>query len=137
MELLIPSLALVLLAVAIAFFVMPSFAPAILITGSIITLVIAVYFHMSQFGVMEYERATWQYNLRKYSSYVMIGAIILGAYGFYAMNNADAGGFFGSSATPALPAVTMPAVGGGLDSIARTASSRINELLRKGRISTD
>jgi hypothetical protein len=137
MELLIPSLALVLLAVAIAFFVMPSFAPAILITGSVITLVIAVYFHMSQFGVMEYERATWQYNLRKYSSYVMIGAIILGAYGFYAMNNADAGGFFASSATPALPAVTMPAVGGGLDSIARTASSRINELLRKGRISTD
>jgi hypothetical protein len=137
MELLIPSLVLVLLAVALAFFVLPSLAPTVLITGSVITLVIAIYLHISQFGVMEYERATWQYNLRKYSSYVIVGAIILGAYGFYAMNNMEAGGLFGSAATPALPAVGMPTMGGGLESIARTASSRINELLRKGRITTD
>lgn len=137
MELLIPSLALILLAVAIAFFVMPSFAPAILITGSVVTLVAAVYLHMSQFGVMEYERSTWQYNLRKYSSYVMIGAIILGAYGFYAMNQSGGSSVMSSITTPALPAIAMPAVGGGVDTMFRTASSRLNELLRKGRISLD
>jgi hypothetical protein len=137
MELLIPSLALILLAVAIAFFIMPSFAPAILITGSVITLVAAVYLHMSQFGVMEYERSTWQYNLRKYSSYVMIGAIIVGAYGFYAMNQSGSSSILPAVTTPALPAITMPAVGGGVDTMFRTASSRLNELLRKGRISLD
>lgn len=137
MELLIPSLSLLLLAVAIAFFVMPSFAPAILITGSVITLMAAVYVHMSQFGVMEYERSTWQYNLRKYSSYVMVGAIILGAYGFYAMNNSGSSSIMPSMSSPALPALGMPVVGGGVDTLFRTASSRINELMRKGRISLD
>ncbi len=132
-----PSLALILLAVAIAFFVMPSFAPSILITGSVITLVAAIYFHMSQFGVMEYERSTWQYNLRKYSSYVMIGAIILGAYGFYAMNQSGSDSVLPSVTSPALPALGMPAIGGGMDTVYRTASSRLHELLRKGRISLD
>lgn len=137
MELLIPSLALILLAVAVAFFVMPSIAPAILITGSVITLVAAVYLHMSQFGVMEYERSTWQYNLRKYSSYVMVGAIILGAYGFYAMNQSGGDSILPSVTSPSLPTLAMPAVGGGMDTVYRTASSRLHELLRKGRISLD
>jgi hypothetical protein len=83
---------------------------------------------------MEYERSTWQYNLRKYSSYVMIGAIILGAYGFYAMNQSGSDSILPSVTSPALPAIAMPAVGGGVDTMFRTASSRITELLRKGRI---
>ena len=138
MELLIPSLGIVLLAVAIAFFVLPQLAPAILVTGSAITLVVAMYLHWSKFGTMEYERATWQFNLRKYSSYVMIGAIMLAAYGFYAMNSTNGGDSIMSSvSTPALPAMSMPTIGGGMDGVMRTAVSRVNELIKKGRISFD
>ena len=90
----------------------------------------AAYAHWKQFGVSEYERATWIYNLRKYSSYVLIAMVILGAYGFYTMNYASSS----SLATPALPAITAPTMGGGVQSVLKTASSRINEIVRRGRI---
>jgi uncharacterized membrane protein len=137
MELFIPSLSLLLVAVAVAFYVLPKFAPVILVSGSAVVLAIAIYFHLSKFGVAEYERATWYHNLRKYVAYVMIGAILLGAYGFYAMNNAGSSSPMPAITTPAMPAIGMPTVGGGFDSVMRTASSRIGELMRKGRISTD
>jgi hypothetical protein len=133
MELLIPSLAALLLAVAIAYFVMPNYAPPVLIGAGVILLVVAEYIHWSQFGVSEYERATWQYNLRKYGSYVIIGAVLLGAYGFYTMNQSGS-----SMATPALPAVAAPtAMAGGMNGVAKTVTSRIQELMRRGRISLD
>lgn len=137
MELFILSLTFLLTAVAVAFYVLPKFAPVILVSGSAIVLAIALYFHLSKFGVSEYERGTWYHNLRKYVSYVMIAAVMLGAYGFYAMNNAGSSSPIPSITTPAMPAISMPTVGGGLDSVMRTASSRIGELMRKGRISTD
>lgn len=126
----IPSLVLILLAVAVSFFVLPNFAPTVLVSGSVVVLMIAFYIHWSQFGVMEYERSTWQYNLRKYSSYVVIGAILLGAYGFYAMNQ------IGESVQP-MPPISVPTIGGGFGTVMKTASSRIHELMRRGRISLD
>ena len=141
MDRLIPGLALLLAAGAIAFFVMPTMAPAVLIGCSIVVLAIALYFHYSQFGVMEYERSTWQYNLRKYSSYVMIGVIILAAYGFYAMNQSSYAssntGILSSIASPSMPALSAPVVGGSLGMVMKTATSRIQELMRRGRISID
>jgi len=131
MQLLMPSLTLVLVAVAIAFFLLPQLAPAVLVTGGAAVMVLAMYSNWSQFSRSEYEQATWMYNLRKYSSYVIIGVILLGAYGFYAMNQTSA-----APATP-LPAIMAPTVGGGLRSMMDTASSRINELMRKGRITLD
>jgi hypothetical protein len=142
MQLFIPSLVALLLGVAIAFFVVPNIAPVMLVGGGAVALLGALYVHWSKFGTMEYERATWQYNLRKYASYIMIAGILLGAYGFYAMNQAGTGSeivpsAIAANATPALPAVTMPAIGGGMGSVMRTAVSRIGELMRRGRISTD
>lgn len=142
MQLFLPSLVALLLGVAIAFFVVPKIAPVMLVGGGAVALLGALYVHWSKFGTMEYERATWQYNLRKYASYIMIAGILLGAYGFYAMNQAGTGSegvpsAIANVATPALPAVTMPAIGGGMGSVIRTAASRIGELMRRGRISTD
>ena len=134
MELLLPSLALLLFAVAVAYFVMPQFAAPTLIGAGIILLIVAEYVHWSQFGVSEYERSTWQYNLRKYGSYVIIGAILLGAYGFYTINQGAGGSMMAPVASPALPAIAMPTMGGGLTTIANTAASRIRDLMRKGRI---
>jgi len=136
MELFIPSLAFLLAAVAVCYFVLPDLAPAFMIGSSILVLVAALYVHWSKFGVMEYERSTWQYKLRQYSAYIMIVAILLGAYGFYAMNN----GSFGESsyASPSVGAFVAPAMGGGgFGTITSTAHSRIRELMRRGRISLE
>ena len=126
MELLIPGLAFLLFGVAIAFFVVPKIAPAMLITGSGIAIAIALYLHYSKFGNEEYGRSTWQNNLKLYARWVIIAAVIFGAYMFYAMN----------TGAP-MPPISMPKVGGSLDNVIDTATSRINELLRKGRISLD
>lgn len=131
MELFIPSLVLLLLGVAICFFVLPTIAPAVLIVGCSVVLVFALYYHYTRFGVMEYERSTWQYNLRKYGNWVILAAVLLGAYGYYAMNNNN------NSFTQAapMPALSMPTMsGGGLEGVFRTSSARIGELMRKGRI---
>ena len=144
MQLFIPSLVALLVGVAIAFFVLPMAAPAILVGGGIVAILAALYVHWSKFGAIEYEKATWQYNLRKYASYVMIAGVLLGAYGFYAMNWAGSSSssilpsaITSNVATPALPPMAMPAMGGGMGSIMKTATSRIGELMRKGRISTE
>jgi len=131
MELLIPSLAFVLAAVAIAFFVMPRFAPATLVVGSAVVLALALYEHIKKFGVSEYERATWLKNGRQYGGWILLVVILLGAYGFYAMNNTGSG-----VGTPALPPVSTPQLGGDFGDVAKTATSRIRELMRHGRIST-
>ena len=134
MEIFIPSLALLLFAVAIAYFILPKFAPQILLSSSAFVLAAAIFMHWKQFGVSEYERATWIYKIKDYSAYILIGIVILGAYGFYAMNN-----WSGSSGSmvPAMPAITTPIMGGGMDQIAKTVSSRIGQLVKKGRISLD
>jgi len=127
MEILIPSLAMLLAAVAVGFFLLPKFAPSILIGASAFVLALAIYMHVSRFGVMEYERATWQNNLKAYSSFVMIALILISAYGFYAMNQSK-------SIIPAMPSMTTPIMGGGFDDVIHTAVSRVNQLMRKGRI---
>jgi hypothetical protein len=132
MELLIPSLAFVLAAVAIAFFVLPKFAPVTLVTGSAIVLAMALYEHINKFGVSEYERATWLKNARHYGGWIILVIILLGAYGFYAMNNTGGG----AMSTPALPPVSTPQLGGDFGEVAKTATSRIRELMRHGRISS-
>jgi hypothetical protein len=121
-------LVFLLAAAAISYFVLPGLAPQILIGSGVVLLILTAYMHWSKFGVMEYERATWQYNLRQYGSYLMMGAVILGAYGFYAMNQ--------TPSESSIPAV-IPTVGGGFGTVMKTASSRIQELMRRGRISTN
>ncbi len=131
-----PSLVMMLLGVAIVYFWIPTLAPPMLIAGSIVVLALSLYVHIKQFARTEYEQSTWQYNLRNYSSFVILGAIFLGAYGFYALNNTPSSqpSIFQS---PALPSIVQPAVGGGMGTVMKTATSRINELMRRGRISTD
>ncbi len=128
-------LVFLLAAVMICFFVLPNLAPSIIIGAGIVLLLIAVYKHWSTFGKMEYERATWQYNLRQYGSYVMMGIVLLGAYGFYAMNQTASGGSGVMTSTNQSVLPTM--MGGGFGTVMKTASSRITELMRRGRITLD
>jgi hypothetical protein len=147
MELLIPSLVGLLIAVAFAYFVMPRFAPTILVTASSVVLVAAIYMHAKQFGVSEYERATWIYKIKDYFGYVIFGTVLIGAYGFYAMNNIELPSSVKNMvpnmpsmpSMPSMPAISMPTIGGGggMDAIAKTVTSRIGQLIRKGRITLE
>ncbi len=143
MELFVPSLVFLLVGVAIAYFVLPSIAPTLLIAGSAVVLLGALYLHYSRFGAMEYEASTWQYNLKRYSNWVIFAAILLGAYGFYAMNTGSAEAVLpapvastvsNNFASPALPALSPPMMGGGMGAVFKTASSRLGELMRRGRL---
>jgi len=141
MQLLMPSLAFLLAGVAVSFLVLPNFAPAILVTGGLIVMAFAIYLHSQQFGI-EYERATWMYQVRQYSSLIMMALIFVGAIGFYFLQQSGAGSssMFGGEPTgiaSVMPPVAMPTVGGGMRNIVNTASSRISELIRKGRITLD
>ena len=139
MQLLFPSLVLLLAAVAIAFFVFPRVAPMVLVVGSAITFLLALYVHWSQFGIAEYDRSTWQNNLRQYSSLLMMAVVLLAAYGFYAMNQ----GGMGEAPAPAAEAVAnvaanagnvAPVAGGGFRSVFKTVASRLSHLFKHGRM---
>jgi hypothetical protein len=139
--LLIPGLVAILASVGLSFFVMPRVAPAILLTGSAVLFVLALYVHWSKFGRDEYERATFWWNMKDNIYMVLIGIIIVGCIIFYAMNHAASstgssipalrGGYFGPSD---MPPISVPAFGGGLEEIAMTAGSRIHNLFKKGRL---
>ena len=130
MELLIPGLAFLLFGIAIAFLVVPKIAPAMLITGAGVAIALAAYMHYVKFGNEEYNRSTWQNNLKTYARWVIFGAVLFGAYAFYAMNA-------GSGVSSGFTTVSIPKIGGGLDDVVNRISSRIEDLFRKGRLSLD
>jgi len=134
MEIFVPCLlSAVLLGVAIAYFIIPKIAPSMLIIGIMVVLALSLYMHYSKFGVSEYERSSWQNNLRIYVKYTFVITVFALIYGFYVMNSSS-GGMYGGGEMSEL---TMPKTGGGLDAIYKTASSRMRELLLKGRISVN
>jgi hypothetical protein len=129
MELFVPSLVLLLAAVAVAFFLIPAVAPTMLVAGSAVVLVGALYLHYSRFGRMEYEQATWQYNLRRYSSWIMLAAVLLGAYGFYTLSGMGGGGFVEPPPSPVGAFGGM--TGGGFARVAETVGARLADLARR------
>jgi len=133
MELVIPSLFALLIGALIAFYALPQLAAPILIGASVVTLLIAEWVHWNQFRSSEYNASTWQYNMLQYRGYIMFAAILLGAYGFYAMNSAPAA----APALPEMPPLTAPVIGGGFPAMMKTASSRMKELMRHGRITLE
>lgn len=128
-----PSLIALLLAVAVAYFVIPQLAPNVLIIVSAVILAWAIYSHATRFAVTEYERATWTYKLKDYTGLFVFGAILLIGYGMFFMQG-QSGGIISNS--PMAP-VNLATVGGGFSTVARTVRSRIGELMRKGRITLD
>lgn len=125
-----PSLVAMLVGVAIAFFVVPRMAPNILMIVAALILAYSLYSHYTRFGVTEYERATWIHNINQYSGMIVFGIVLLTAYMMWGSNTFSSS----SNTNVSMPALTMPTVGGGFDTVLQTSSSRIRELLRKGRI---
>ncbi len=128
MELLVPSLAALLVAIAIAYFFIPRVAPTILVAVSSLVLAWALYSHYKQFGVVEYDRAGWMYSIKDYSGFILFAVVILGGFGFYVMNR--------KGSEPSPMNLTIP-TGGGMAGVAKTVRSRMQELLSKGRLTLD
>ena len=130
MELFMPSLVALLAAVAIAFFLVPSVAPTMLVAGSAVVLAGALYLHYSRFGRVEYEQATWQYNLRRYSSWIMLAAVLLGAYGFYTFSGMEGSGIEAAPA-PVEAGGFGGLSGGGFVRVGETVAARLTALARR------
>jgi hypothetical protein len=134
MELLIPSLVAMLLAVGASFFIYTYAAPTVLIVVGSFVLAMAIYSHFKRFGITEYERATWYKNLGDYSAFIVFGIILFSGYYMYASG-------FGSSTSNGagyMRPISMPSsIGGGMGTVVKTVHSRLSELMRKGRITVN
>jgi uncharacterized membrane protein len=117
------------LAVLVTTVVFPTLAPPTFLIACCVMLFIALWIHRSEFGVEQYERNTLKYTLRNSASAVVLLIAVFGIVGFWYFtkyNSAMVG------PVPALP--TLPIVGGGLDSVAKHAVSRIREVMRTGKL---
>uniref|UniRef100_A0A6C0KXX0 Uncharacterized protein n=1 Tax=viral metagenome TaxID=1070528 RepID=A0A6C0KXX0_9ZZZZ len=86
MNLLFPSLVVVLVTTALAFFVASAIAPLILLITSSLVLIYAYTLHRSQFD-NEYKSSTWQNNLRPVAPLVLVGVVIALAAGYHFMTS--------------------------------------------------
>lgn len=60
----------------------PKMSVVTLATAAYIVLVIAIWWHWTQFSI-DYRLSTWQEMLRSYASYVIVLVVILLSYAFY------------------------------------------------------
>jgi len=86
MNLLIPGLGLVLVLVAVSFFVASKTAPMLLLISSTVLLYFAYHHHRSQFHT-DYKTSTWQSGLKPLAPVVLVGVVIALAYGYFAMTS--------------------------------------------------
>lgn len=81
MELVLPSLLLLIVAAIFAYAVIPNFGPLTLAVVSLIALV-AVAVHHSYMFETEYRLSTWQKGLGQYSPFIALGLVLLLSIGF-------------------------------------------------------
>jgi len=86
MNLLIPGLGLTLLLVAMSFSFAAKLAPILLLLASSILLFYAYNLHRTQFA-NDYKNSTWQKGLKSFGPLIMIGVVIMLAYGYFAMTS--------------------------------------------------
>ncbi len=94
MNLLFPSLAVVLVTTGLAFYVASALAPLILLVTSTVVLIYAYMLHRSQFE-NEYKNSTWQNNLRPMAPLVLIGLVILLGAGYHFYTASPSGATMG------------------------------------------
>jgi uncharacterized membrane protein (DUF4010 family) len=121
--------ALCIIAVIVSATVFPTLAPPTFLAATVAMLVIAFWIHRGQFGVEEYERNTMKYTLRNSASLIVFILAVLGIVGFYYFSQHNS-----YNPGPALPSISVPTVGGGLNNVAKNAVSRVKELMRTGSI---
>jgi len=99
MEFFLPGLAALLIAALLVFLVLPRLGAPVLAVLSLVLLAYGVWSHMTLFSA-EYRYSTWQERLSGYASFVVIGALIVGALGYLMY-------IFGTQGSSALPASNL------------------------------
>ena len=83
---LIPSLAATLFVTSITFGFGSTLAPMILLVTSTVLLIYTYSLHRTQF-VADYKYSTWQDSLRPMAPFVLVGLVLVLAYGMFAMSS--------------------------------------------------
>jgi hypothetical protein len=118
MEFFLPSLAALLIAALLVFLVLPRLGAPILAGLSIVLLIYGIMSHMSLF-YSEYRYSTWQEQLKFYSPFLMIGAVIFVSLMYM-------GYLFGTKGANALPASNIPAGNIAVSNSVNTAVNNVN-----------
>ncbi len=114
MELFIPSILVLVLAAVIIFLVLPKMSPYLLGGMALILLVVGIVQHYQTFPY-EYSASNIQHMIGEYSSFVILGVLIVGLL-------VVIGGMFGMSA-PSMASVLPAAVAGGNTAAAAPAAN--------------
>jgi len=69
--------------------ILPRIPVVLLASASAVALAGGVWWHLTQFS-WEYRTSTWQEQLRNYAGFVMVFAVIVISYGFYAVFSTSA-----------------------------------------------
>ena len=85
-QLLLPSLTLILIITGASFYFASNATPLVLLISSTILLMYAFMLHRSQFET-DYKTASWMNGLKELGPLVMVGVVLLLAYGAFALNS--------------------------------------------------
>jgi hypothetical protein len=111
----------------IAIFVLPSMAPLVFFAGCVLLLVLAFVQHWAEFGHEEYETNTLWYTIKNSASLIMVLLVILSVVGYYYFNH-----FNTEYVEPPMPNLTTPTmIGGGFNSVVKTALSRVKDFVHE------
>jgi hypothetical protein len=120
-----------IVAVIVAAFVIPQLAPLVFFIACCVLLALAIWLHAAEFGRDEYRTNTLQYSLKSSSSFIVFMLIVLGAIGFYYFHRYNQGSVVYLSEPTPMPPVSAPTmIGGGFQSVAKQAVSRIQQFAR-------
>lgn len=118
MELFLPSIAALLIAALIVFLVLPRLGAPVLAVLSLVLLAYAVNNHIQLFS-SEYRYSTWQEQLKGYSSFIVVGVLILLSLGFISY-------LFMGSGSSALPASNVPMNNAAVNAINGATNQAVN-----------
>ena len=78
----IPGILVLIVAILIAFLVIPRLAPTILAVTALLLLSLGLYHHYTLFAT-EYRLSTWQEGLKFWAGPIMIGLLVLTIIGYF------------------------------------------------------
>jgi hypothetical protein len=122
MELFLPGIATLLIIGLIVFLILPRMGAPVLATLSIILLAYGVYNHIKLFS-SEYRYSTWQDRLKEYSSFIIIGVLILSILMYL-------GYLFSTQGASALPVSNVPVANAteAVNAVNGTVNSIVNSI---------
>lgn len=132
----IPGILVLIVAILIAFLVVPRMAPTILAITAIVLLSLGLYHHYKLFS-MEYRLSTWQEGLKFWAGPIMIGLLVLTIIGYFFNLFVGGGSPFkknnNAAAAAAAAAVLPPAVNTAVNNAAKAANSVVNTVVNTSK----